>query len=64
MAAGAMDDAARQDENHADDPGQMRQVLEPRVADVVAGSEVDECVNRAGEHEYQQPESRQGRKIT
>ncbi len=64
MATNAVSYDTRHDEDHADDSGNMRQVLEPRVADVVAGSEVDEYVKDACEHEQQQPESRQSREIT
>ena len=59
MAAGAMDDDARQDENHADDASQVRQVLDPRVTGVLAGSKMDEHVERASEQQHSQSHPRE-----
>lgn len=54
MAANTVSHDARQDENHADDASQMRQVLDPRVTDVLAGSNMDEHVERASEQQHNQ----------
>ena len=54
MAANPVSHDARQDENHADEASQMRQVLDPRVTDVLARSKVDEHVERASEQQHSQ----------
>ncbi|MGH2428443.1 MAG: hypothetical protein ACRDGV_06090 [Candidatus Limnocylindria bacterium] len=51
MATNAVSYDTRQDEDHADDADHVRQVLDPRMADVVGGREVDEHVEDSGEHE-------------
>ena len=52
MTANTVSHDARQDENHADDASQVRQVLDPRVTGVLAGSKMDEHVERASEQQH------------
>jgi hypothetical protein len=61
LAASAVDYDARQDEHHADDPGQVGEVLDARVPGVVlAGARnVDDDVERAGEDHDREPEPRE-----
>jgi hypothetical protein len=56
LATGAVDDYARQDENHADDAEEVGGVLQAEavVAGVVARRRVDDDVERAGRHHQQQ----------
>lgn len=62
LAAGAVHHDPRHDEDHADDSDQVGEVLDPAVAGVGSGSEVDGDVERAGQHDHQEPDAGQGRK--
>lgn len=56
VTAGAVDDDSRQDEDHADDAEQVRQVRDTRVAgSVLSGDEVNHHVEDAGCNEDDDP---------
>jgi hypothetical protein len=64
MAAGAVYDDSRQDEDHADDADQVRHVRDSRVAGaVLPGDEVDHDVENAGRNEDDDPGSCHGRQL-
>jgi hypothetical protein len=65
LATGAVHDDARQDENHADDPEQVGDVLraEPVVVGIGAGRRVNDHVHRAGRHHQQQADPGHGGKL-
>ena len=64
MAAGAVYDDSRQDEDHADDAEQVRDVRNSRVGgSVLAGDEVDHDVEDAGRNEDDDPGSCHGRQL-
>jgi hypothetical protein len=63
LAAGSVAHDARQDEHHADNPGQVGEVLDARVAGMVAlatGDDVDDHVGDPGQHHDRQSEKDQG----
>ena len=65
LATSAVGDDTRQDENHADDTKEVSGVLkaEAVVPGVLADCQVNDHVERAGCHDYQQPDPAQGRDI-
>jgi hypothetical protein len=64
LTAGAVYDDSRQDQDHADDAEQMRQVRDPRVAgSVLTGDEVNHHVENAGRDEDDDPGSRHCRQV-
>jgi hypothetical protein len=66
LATGAVDDDARQDENHANDAEQVGGVLqaEPVVAGVIGGHQVNGNVADRSHHHQQQPGSAHCRQVT
>jgi hypothetical protein len=66
LAAGAIDDDARQDEDHADNSQQVGGVLETEAVmpGVLTGSQMHDNVERTRRHHQQQPEATQRREGT
>jgi hypothetical protein len=65
LAASAVDDDARQDEDHAGDAEKVRSVLEAEavVPAVLAGGQVHDCVECSGRQHQQQPDAADGRQV-
>ena len=64
MTAGAVCDDSRQNEDHADDAEQVRDVRISRVrGSVLAGDQVNHDVKDAGRNEYHDPGSCDGRQL-